>query len=68
MSFAEKTLKCVNCRKTFIFTVAQQESQIARGYPNNPARCRPCNLARKNYRVPEDNGGSSPVRSANYLR
>jgi hypothetical protein len=68
MSLTEKVLKCINCRKQFTFTVAQQEFQISRGYPNNPGLCPACRRARKTYRAPDESGVGIKVRSSNFLR
>jgi hypothetical protein len=49
MSFAEKILYCVNCKKHFTFTVEEQEFRSYRGFPNEPVRCPSCRQARKTY-------------------
>lgn len=67
MSFSEKVLVCVNCHKQFTFSVVEQESQIARGYPNNPQRCRPCRVARKSYRPADEDTSRISPRSSNFF-
>jgi hypothetical protein len=55
MSFAEKILDCVNCKKHFTFSIKEQEFRSYRGYPNEPANCPSCRQARKTYRPSDEN-------------
>jgi hypothetical protein len=41
MAFYEKTLTCIDCGKTFVFTVEEQEFFASKGYTNEPKRCPP---------------------------
>lgn len=55
MAFAEKLLQCIDCRKTFTFSVAEQEFHASRGFPNAPCRCPACRLAKKTRHVTNEN-------------
>jgi len=55
MSFAEKILDCVNCKKYFTFTIKEQEFRSNRGFPNEPLRCPTCRQARKTYSTSGEN-------------
>ena len=50
MSFADKTLTCVDCGAQFTFTASEQEFHASRGFTNEPKRCPDCRRARKNAR------------------
>ena len=50
MSFSDKSLRCVECGTTFVFTASEQEFYAARGYTNEPKRCPSCREARKGQR------------------
>ncbi len=62
MSFAEKTLKCVDCGSDFAFTAEEQDFFASKGYTNEPKRCKPCRDARKS----QQRGGSSSSYSSSY--
>ena len=47
MSFADKTLTCVDCGAEFTFTASEQEFHASRGFTNEPKRCPDCRRARK---------------------
>ena len=55
MSFADKTLTCVDCGAEFTFTASEQEFHSSRGFTNEPKRCPDCRRARKSARG--DSGG-----------
>jgi CxxC-x17-CxxC domain-containing protein len=40
--FQDKTLRCVECGKEFIFTKDEQEFFQQKGYKNEPKRCPEC--------------------------
>lgn len=42
MAFVDKTLTCVQCGSTFVFTAGEQEFYQEKGYTNEPKRCKPC--------------------------
>ena len=46
--FEDKTLVCKECGKEFVFTAGEQEFYAARGFQNEPQRCKECRAARKN--------------------
>jgi CxxC-x17-CxxC domain-containing protein len=47
MVYEDKTFKCRDCGKEFIFTAGEQEFFAQKGFTNAPSRCKPCNQARK---------------------
>ena len=55
MALSDKTLVCVECGSEFIFTVGEQEFFQARGFGNEPKRCRSCRAVRRT----EQRGGST---------
>ena len=46
--YEDKTLKCKDCGKEFVFTAGEQEFYAERGFQNEPQRCKACRDARKN--------------------
>ena len=46
--FEDKTLVCKECGNEFVFTAGEQEFYAARGFQNEPQRCKACRDARKN--------------------
>jgi hypothetical protein len=68
MSFTEKFLKCINCKKDFTFTVEEQEFRSFRGFPNEPERCAPCRKARKPSSSLIENSTRTNVVSDRYFR
>jgi hypothetical protein len=67
MSYATKLLTCIECKKNFVFSIAEQEERASRGYPNEPERCRPCRQAR-NTRNRHDNDLRAAHHSDSYFR
>ena len=47
MALSDKTLTCVECAGEFIFTAGEQEFFQARGFGNEPKRCRSCRAVRR---------------------
>jgi CxxC-x17-CxxC domain-containing protein len=47
MSFAEKTLHCIDCGKFFVFSVEEQGVHASHGFLNEPRRCPPCRKVKK---------------------
>jgi CxxC-x17-CxxC domain-containing protein len=64
MSFAQKLLHCNNCKKSFTFTVENQELRSSQGYPNDPVNCPSCRRARRPFssKLENGNGDSRPNR------
>src|SRR5512138_2504092 len=58
MPYAERTLTCRDCGRTFPFTVEEQEFHAQKGFTNDPVRCPECRAARKAERG-ESRGGYS---------
>lgn len=46
--FEDKTLVCKECGNEFVFTAGEQEFYAEHGFQNEPQRCKPCRVARKN--------------------
>ncbi|GIW17244.1 MAG: zinc-ribbon domain containing protein [Tepidiforma sp.] len=55
MSFADKTLVCVDCSESFTFTAGEQEFHASKGFTQEPRRCPSCRRARKGVQ-----GGGAP--------
>ena len=47
MPFQDKTLTCVDCGQSFVFTAGEQEFFAQRGFQNEPKRCKNCKAAKK---------------------
>jgi len=47
VALSDKTLTCVECGGEFIFTAGEQEFFQARGFGNEPKRCRSCRAVRR---------------------
>ena len=64
MSFAEKSLSCIDCKKNFTFTVDEQKFHASRGFINQPERCPSCRQTKRNERTREQNASEdySPRR------
>lgn len=45
--FEDKTLVCKECGKEFVFTAGEQEFYEAKGFKNEPGRCKDCRESRK---------------------
>jgi CxxC-x17-CxxC domain-containing protein len=47
VALSDRTLTCVECGGEFIFTAGEQEFFQARGFGNEPKRCRSCRAVRR---------------------
>lgn len=47
MPFEDKTLTCVDCGQTFVFTAGEQEFFAQKGFQNAPKRCKNCKAAKR---------------------
>jgi CxxC-x17-CxxC domain-containing protein len=47
MSFQDKTLTCVDCGQTFVFTAGEQEFFAQKGFQNAPKRCKSCKSVKR---------------------
>ncbi len=45
--YQDKTLKCKECGKDFVFTAGEQEFYAEKGFQNEPKKCKECRAARK---------------------
>ncbi len=60
----DKTLRCRECGRDFVFTAGEQEFYQLKGLLNEPARCPECRSARKTQRMSQDGGRGSESRPA----
>ncbi len=51
MEFADRTLACLDCSQSFIFTAGEQEFYDRKGFREEPKRCKTCRDARKSRRT-----------------
>ena len=47
MPFEDKTLTCIDCGQTFVFTAGEQEFFAQKGFQNEPKRCKNCKAAKR---------------------
>ena len=47
MAIADKTLKCRDCGRDFVFSSGEQEFYATRGFTNEPGRCPECRANRR---------------------
>ena len=59
--YNDKTLICKDCGAEFIFSADEQAFYAEKGFENEPQRCKPCRMARKNAR---GEGGSRQMFDA----
>jgi CxxC-x17-CxxC domain-containing protein len=55
----DKNISCTDCGEEFVFTAGEQEFYAAKGFTNEPTRCKPCRQRRKGGRGEGGGGGSS---------
>lgn len=46
--YEDKILTCKDCGEEFTFTSGEQEFYAEKGFANEPQRCKPCRIERKN--------------------
>ena len=46
MEFQDKTLQCIDCGSSFIWTAGEQAFFADKGFRNEPKRCRACKAKR----------------------
>lgn len=47
MLFQDKTLTCMDCGQTFVFTAGEQEFFAEKGFQNEPKRCKSCKATKR---------------------
>jgi CxxC-x17-CxxC domain-containing protein len=47
MQFQDKTLTCIDCGQTFVFTAGEQEFFAQKGFQNEPKRCKGCKATKR---------------------
>ena len=57
MSYEDRTLTCVDCAQSFIFSADDQTYHADKGYTNDPKRCPSCRQARRSQRNDGFGGG-----------
>ncbi len=65
MTFADRTLTCVDCGAEFVHSAADQEYYMQKGFVSDPKRCASCRATRRALRDPAvDAGrqGGAPIR------
>ena len=50
MSYEDRSLACVECGQSFIFTADDQSYHAEKGYTNEPKRCQSCRQMRRDRR------------------
>ena len=50
MAYEDRTLTCVECGQSFIFTADDQSYHAEKGYTNEPKRCTSCRQTRRDHR------------------
>jgi len=58
MSFQDKSLTCVDCGQTFVFTAGEQEFYAQKGFQNEPKRCKACKSTKRGSERGGEGGGS----------
>lgn len=56
----DKTLRCRECGRDFVFTAGEQEFYQLKGLLNEPARCPECRAVRKAQRMSGDGTAGGP--------
>lgn len=57
MPFVDKTLTCIDCKASFIFTAGEQEFHASKNFTNEPRRCSNCRQNRRTSRGDAGGGG-----------
>jgi CxxC-x17-CxxC domain-containing protein len=63
MAFTDKTITCVQCGNSFVFTAGEQEFYAEKGYTNEPKRCKPCREDAKRSKAGGMGGGDRAAYS-----
>lgn len=50
MELQDKTLTCIDCGKSFVFTAGEQQFYSEKGFENEPKRCKECRDRKKGIR------------------
>ena len=59
VTYADRTLTCVDCGAEFVHSAADQEYYQQKGFVSDPKRCASCRTARRSMRESGDSGGRS---------
>ncbi len=62
MGCEDRSIQCVDCGTSFVFSSSEQELFSSKGYMNDPKRCLSCRQARKARREAEDPYSYRPRR------
>lgn len=63
MSYADKTLTCRDCQRSFVFTAKEQAFYDEKGFTNAPSRCPECRAQHKASRPGGFGGGTREMHS-----
>lgn len=62
MDFQDRSIECIDCHQSFVFTAGEQEFYDRKGFREIPKRCKNCRDKRKAKREPgEDYGNRAPA-------
>lgn len=61
MALQDKSIQCVDCGTTFVFSAGEQEFFQSKGYTNEPKRCPTCRQARRAERGGAATGEGAPA-------
>lgn len=62
-TFEDKTLTCVECGTTFVFSAGEQKFFAEKGFESEPKKCQLCRNARKYRRLEELRHAQEPISS-----
>lgn len=51
MTYRDKSIQCIDCGRTFLFTGSEQEFYASKGLPNQPKRCPECRARKRAERI-----------------
>ena len=57
MAYEDRSLACVDCGQSFIFSADDQAYHAEKGYTNEPKRCASCRQGRRDRRSDDGYGG-----------
>jgi CxxC-x17-CxxC domain-containing protein len=61
MQYRDRTLRCVECSREFVFTAGEQQFYAQKGFKNEPKRCKNCKGKRGEPGVSSGRGHSGSV-------
>lgn len=58
MDFQDRSIECIDCHQSFVFTAGEQEFYERKGFRELPKRCKNCRDKRKSRRDPAEDAGN----------